>query len=416
MANKDCGCNQPPSEDADYLMVKATASQANACGNPSTAATPLSTCPNQDPTFDSLLSDFVLPAHGLAVGVSVCNNTIYAVGQYLQFVDSNVIVSIAALDAGGKIMTIRNACNNGNEIGNPSGVIINSGAKFYAVQSPPCLSSEEQNTLVADALNSSTELCVPSLGETTDTSVVQIVGRRESDSEDSSAKKCIRRVKAFLFKLGAPFLPSITQATESDNAATYSRLGIRRTGGEKGQVVQLKEIPDYAFGTTADKLRAGFKYIFAGNSAQVQKPVGPAFVYSPFDPVKLFEEKGTISSSGTYTNLASGGTYTKSFSLNIPEITTNLKNKDLQDHYYLNLHLIVAVQAGSAGAARYMSFKINDVLVTSVWGNNAGMYSGHALTIPVKILNTDTSFELKIQATGAGQAFYYKVTGLGAYI
>lgn len=395
--------SNPAGDSGDYLIVKATASEADPCGNPQESVSSTSACAKQEPEYDIALTGFVLPTVNNITSIDVCNNKIYSINQYIQFINQGVTMLIAGIGTNGRTITMRNACSNGATIENPdAGLAIQANAPFITVGSPPCLTDDQENQAFQAAIASATQLCTTSMIEAPEEDTVQIVGRREASSEVGFTK-CIRRAFGFLFRQGSMLLPNIRQIDESD-APDYNNLVIDRSSG---QTRKGRQIRDYAFGSGG--LKAGFKYIFAGNQSTT-KPVGPAFVFSPF--IKVFEERGTFDNPDTYISINSE--YSKDYSVNIPEIT-GLINKDLQDHYYLLIHIIGAGRANSGTSRKYLQFKINDDFVMGVQGPASGFGSSASITIPVKILNSATNFNLKITPSG-NSFFYYKIRAVGAYI
>ncbi len=406
---KKCGCGsgESPSADAEHLLVAVTASSANSCGDPSAAVTGTDSCAKQEPEFDILLSDFVVPVHGSTITINVCNNNVYTLNQYLEFIGYGLQLRIQEKSSDGKSMLLVNSCVNNNEIGNPdAGLAVTKNTTFHAVVSPRCANANDE---LLEVLNTVEEICTDSLEEGGANATYAVVGRVETDPDDDSAGKCIKRIAGFLFKLGSVFLPNITTVDEADHQ-NYRRVGIK----SDGQTAKIRAIRDFLFGGAG--LITGYKYIFAGSSTVTEKPVGPAYIASFFPTPKLFEEQGTVTDYTTYTAIATGVTFSKDFSLAIPEITDNLKNKDLQNHYYLMVHLIVASQGNSGGGTRSLTIKLNDETVAVLIGNNGPLANSDSLVIPIKILNSASNFNLKIVADGNLQKYYYKIRGLGAYI
>ncbi len=391
-------------------MVEATASSVNSCGNPTAASPELAGCLRQEPTYDIITSSFIVPEPGENITVQVCNNTIYALNQFVEFIAYDGLkMRIISIQSNKTTMILQNGCANGAYITNnpTSGLAVGVNSQFVTVDSHSCVTSSESNDIVQQGLTDATALCTPNLTEpANDTVVYQVTGRTESDPFDTSLQKCIKRVKNFFFSLGAPRCPAITELVESDNFY-YREVRANKTSG---QFKVRKMIGEHA-GTVAAS-----KYIMAGTQS-AEKPIGPAFVYSPFDTVVDFgTTPGSIIDETAYVAIADGATLAITPSVNVAAINSIL-NKNLQDHYYLYLHVIVMVDAGTHGSTRFLEMKLNDVTYSIIIGRaSSGFNSSQVVTVPVKILNTDTTFSFKLVAKGGGMEYFYKITGLGAYI
>jgi hypothetical protein len=391
-------------------MVEATASSVNSCGNPTAASPELAGCLRQEPTYDIITSSFIVPEPGENITVQVCNNTIYALNQFVEFLAYDGLkMRIISIQSDKTTMILQNGCANGAYITNnpTSGLAVGVNSQFVVVDSHSCVTSSESNDIVQQGLSDATALCTPNLTEPESSTVVyQVTGRTESDPFDTALQKCIKRVKGFFFSLGAPRCPNITELVESDNFA-YREVRADKTSG---QFKVRKLIGEHA-GTVAAS-----KYIMAGNQS-AEKPIGPAFVYSPFDTVVDFgTQAGSITNIADYATIAVGTPFVITPSVNVAAIN-NLLNKNLQDHYYLYLHVIVMIDAATNGATRFLEIKLNDVNYAVIIGRASNPFSSsQAITVPIKILNTDTTFSFKLVATGDSMKYFYKITGLGAYI
>lgn len=400
----DCGCDKSSAAPREYLMVEASASSANACANPSAEQTLASSCPKQEPVFDIILSGFILPEQGGNINVSVCNVLIYTEGMYIGFPSYGITMLVESIDITNRSLSLKNACRNGNSLGNPAiGTGVTKNSFFIPVPQPLCISSSEGNASITAALSTMTELCVPALTSGGSSAVYSMVGRIESDPNDTAQGKCIRQVSGFGFQDGAPVTPSIQLIPDADNFL-YRDVAERKTSG----AYRYRATPGEWTGTIANG-----KYVMAG-SKTAYKSVGPVLLYSPF--LKLFEEKNTALNQDTYTALANNAVMTKDFSVAIPEIT-GILNKDLQDYFYLHVHVIVGMFGTSAGNLRYLQVELNNQVIGYCSGTGAGINNFLNIVYPVKILNVTGNFNFKITAKGGnGIKYYYKVTGVGVSI
>lgn len=404
-----CGGNSDPSESSDYLIVKATASAANSCGDPAATPNEITNCPIQEPTYDISRSSFVLPVEDQSISMKVCNAAPYTVGQYIQFVASGIIMLVSGVDTISNLLTLTNGCDNGASIptNQNAGYIINNNSPFVIAGRPPCLTEEETDEEFQKQLEQATKLCMPNMAVESESARMQITGRTESDPDNLDFEKCIKRVPNLYYENGGHVTPSIERDVESSHNE-YRRLGIHNS---TGQQVKLRSIVDYNFGGSG--LTSGFKYLLVGNESTFEVPVGPAYITSLF--AKLIEEKGVVSDYNTYTSIGTGDTYSKDFAVGFTEVN-NLKNKNLQNHWYLNVHLIVSVQGATGGSPRQLQIKLNDQLVGVITAGTSGFVDAQVITIPVKILTADTTFNLKLVANGGGMKYYYRIAAIGAEI
>jgi hypothetical protein len=404
--NKPC-C--PPATEKSYLMVEATASSANACGDPTPTSPELANCAKQEPTYDIIFSSFIVPEPGQNITVQVCNNTIYAINQFIEFLGYDGLkMRIVSIQSDKTTMILQNGCANGAfVVNNPTGgLAVSVNAQFIVVDSPSCTSTDESNEILQQGLSEATALCTPNLEEpVNDTVVYHIVGRTESDPSDTSLQKCIKRVKNLFFSLGAPRCPTITELVESDNF-NYREV---RADKATGQFKVRKMIGEHA-GTLA-----GSKYIMAGTQS-AEKAIGPAFVYSPFATPPTFGTVGTLTNEATYQAIAGGVTDSDDLTLPAVEIAT-LLNKNLQDHYYVNVHLTVMVDATSHASTRFLEVKLNDQTVMIITGKNGSAFTnGGSIVVPIKVLTAATIMNIKLVATGNNMTYAYKAVALGAFI
>lgn len=400
-------CSQGSGESSDkYLMVRATGVDASPCGVPSSASSSVSGCPKQEPTYDSITSSFVVPEVGSSITISVCNVGVYVTGMFVHFPGYSLTMQIIAISTENKQITLRNACADGvNPVAdNPeAGQGVTYGSAFIPAPAPRCSSAESNQADLDNLLSPATELCVPQLDQTSLTAEVQLTGRTEADPANSAFKKCIRRVQGLFFKSGSIRQPNIESVAQADYDA-YKPAGIEAS---TKQMRLLPRIMDFT------GLKPNSKYILCGTTGTT-KPVGPAFVFSPI--TKAFAEVGTITDHPSYTNLASGADFSQNYSVNITEITDDLLNKNLQNFYYLELKLIVGMQAASGADHRFLTVKLNDETIGVLAGTAGGIHTYQTFRHKVKVLQADTTFNFKLTADGNGIAYYFKLDAVGVYI
>lgn len=392
-----CGCDNSSSGEDNYLLVKTNKSLANGCGDPSATVSPVSSCLIQEPTFDVINSSFVLPVHGGAIDVSVCNVSAYSEGQYLEFINEGIVMLVAGINPTNRTITLRNTCANGNEIDSnvEAGAAVSSGAPFNVVGSPPCGESQD-SAAIFGAIADAEEICIPEMLEGSSTAEFQAVGRIEQDEDNLDQGKCLKRIPGVFFNPEGPTFRG-TDQLPSDQIFAYDFLAINRANGE------VRAVPSPAVGTTGNQ--KAFLYTFSKTGTS---PVGPAYVESMLNPFHLFEEKNTATDHNTYTALADAGTFSKDFPISVAAITDVLKSSI--DHYYLELLVDVGLFATSGTNRRYLEVLINDISYGYVMGTSGGVMAMGHFRIPVRILKTDTKFTFKLKATNNGVRYYYKIT------
>lgn len=190
-------------------MVKATSKSASKCGPPGAVQTQTEDCQKSDSTYDLLLADFAFPDTD-SVPVLVCDGSIYSVGEWIQFTDSEARVQIVAINV--NELTVKGICSNGSAVfRNPTaGTIIRKNEAIVVIDSPDCLTDEEQAEKLSNDLSSIEEICAPSLTEEGSTSAEQqMTGWTRADSANPGFTKCIKRVIGNWFKNGIPYFSNL---------------------------------------------------------------------------------------------------------------------------------------------------------------------------------------------------------------
>lgn len=396
MSNENCGCNSSSSSTSkEHLLVAATASEASTC-SPKTGGTSEEACPKQEPTFDSFQSGFVIPTHGNNISVPVCNSSVYSAGQWIQTLSPVVTMQVSAIN--GKNIVLVNGCPNGAEIeDNPdAGLAIQEGTRFSVVSEPPCETSEEQAEFLNNALAEAEEICTPNLTEAGENAIVQVVGRIESDPDDTSFKKCIRRIANFLMKGGTPSFGAMTEKTIAENL-THKKVVRHPTSGD------LHTIPNYS---EDSRLLTGKQYALHVSKTK-ETPVGPVYFPNLFFK-NLLQVPATPNGNpiSGWPLLDASGEFNQSFNLGIfSEVSSLLKE---QDHYYAMCRISIALNYG--GGHNFLTSYLNDVIVNNVTSYNDSsttVIQFNTTSVPIKVLVSDNNINLKLKASIAAASRYY---------
>jgi hypothetical protein len=222
-----CNCQTPCkcSSGDEYLLVKATGSEAALCG-PIDNQTGTESCPIQEPTYDLSHSDFLLPSEitGSFINMQVCNGSIYTVGQWLFFI-TGVHLKISAIT--GNLLSLINQCSPGVVVDtNPDiGFIVYKNTPFVVSDGPACLSDDDKLDFFQEALSEATELCAPNLVVAPLTDEIHPVGLTINGG--TSHTKCIKRIPGISFKGTIPYLTTLN--TKNPTAMLdYNRLVVNK--------------------------------------------------------------------------------------------------------------------------------------------------------------------------------------------
>lgn len=413
-----CGCEgsvNPPSPCASpnskqMLLVETTQDMPDLTGNPQAVSSGTATCAKQEPSYDFITSGFIAPTTGGVVQVSVCNNAVYTLGQWLQFSSPFITLRVSAKDGNGKNMTLINSCSNGNPVSsNPAAgsVAVPQNSTFSVVGSPNCSSDSEEVELINTAFSEMEELCTPALIETDGGAVVQLTGQTRSNPDDTAFKQCIRRIKNAFFQNGMFKLPGFSTFPSGTDPTNYRDVVIHKTTGQE----IAKPHPSETVGLIVNR-----KYTTAYTTGS-EKVMGPVFFPSFFD--KNLVDDGDVTVDANYLSILNGTPYTVVYNLNIAEIT-GLINADMQDFFYLMVKSRFAVRS-TANAVRWLKVEMNGVEVGILGQGIYGWREVMNLMSYVKILRSDMNLTIKVTALrqGAGTVnmwFNKKIDLIGACI
>lgn len=389
--NTKCGCNTDAPSGKEYLMVEASASDPNQCGNPSSANAGTAGCAKQEPMFDQSLSDFLIPSAASSVIMSVCNGKVYTVGMWIQFVDPVAKLKISGID--GNTITLLNRNSNGDEvIANPAiATKIPKLAQFVVCDAPEDLSAEEELAKLETSLSGATQLCVPNLGASSSTAIVHPVGRVESDPENLSVKKCIKRIFGVLFNAGRPFLSALGTPVDINDLTDYRPLVKHKT---TNGVYQRKNYSE-ASGLADDR-----QYVLAVTNNS-EKLLGPAYLTKAVH--ELIEQKEPILTPASWPEMTDE--HVKNFDISdyagaMPPADHNL------DHYYVMVNCEIAGNKDT-GDIRVMRLELNDIIAgrCSISGD-ADAQDFNSITKIVKVMKSDNKLTLKLTAVGTIRFWY----------
>jgi hypothetical protein len=395
MSKPNCGCNNSGSSDGDYMLVKATASQASSCGVPG-EATGTESCDKQEPMYDVCLSDFLLPSVNGSTSMEVCNASIYSLSMWLQF--TNPVATLQIVNITGNILSLVNRCPNGEIVDeNPIiGTVVTRGTSFVVVGEPQCFSDEEDAERVNNALKNATELCIPNMETSSSTATVRPIGKIESDTADLGAKKCIKAIFGILFKSGTPILSALRLEAPID--LNYRRIAKHKTNNEVVHLKNYSETPgitDESYALMVNKNR---------------EAIVPSYFTHLFTQT-IDENSTAYTSPSTWPSLGSGGSHEENY--NISSMTGNVAwLQSDRNHIIVMVRIDVTTFVNSEGA-RSINVLLNNISVGKVMnvGNGTGEnINGMSISVPIKVLKSGYNLNLKLNATGNSQRYHYRVS------
>ena len=395
----DCNCNKTASPSEEYLMVKASASQAATCGVALPSTTSVESCAKQEPMYDASLSDFLVPLESSSTNMIVCNSAIYSTGIWLQFL--NPVVTLKITNITDNTLTLVNRCENGDIVSsNPAvGVAVAKGARFVVVDQPDCVSNSDFLLKVISALSTATEVCLPSLVSSTTTAIIHPVGRVESDPSNLSAGKCLKKIFGILFKAGRPFLSALG-GTIGHNNLDYRRLVRHKTTGG------VYEKDNYS---DAPQLEVNKQYLLAITNSE-EKLFGPTYI-TKFTREQL-EENTTDKDHLSWPTFS--GSYDKDYDMGDYAGLTPPAEAFL-DHYYVMCRLEIACSRTGDDVVT-MQAELNGIRVGRCVGATSADYlvGYNAVTIPVRVNNSDDKLTLRLTTTGTTR-YYFRLHVDGIY-
>jgi len=324
-----CPCTTTPPTD-EYLLVKATGKQAPTECTPESSSTQ---CLKSDKTYDQVLSDFALPAVGQSVTILVCNGSLYSVGEWIYFFNFNTWLKIVSIDS--NRLTVRNGYDDSTAVSdNPTaGMIISNGSYFIVCDKPYSLRQSDFANAVLAIIKSTQEIEIDAVTDANLNEKVVPLGEVTDDSTNPGFKKVIRKILSFFFVGNDPYWKNMHTITDSE-VASYRNLMVHKTSGLVGQrkgVIELIGSP-----VASKKYLQAFQDGVLLNLSEVNffHPCGRVVIEGD-------DADDIYSSTSKYTPWTAGSTYSKTLSLNIPEVTGA---PILEDYFYAWLQITVAIR------------------------------------------------------------------------
>jgi hypothetical protein len=384
MGKNNCGCGGQSSDlpDHDGLMIKASPASAARCGTGQTPGTS-ENCTREDNTYDLMLNAYTVPANQQNAPIVVCNGSLYAPGQWFQFLYNGAILQVQTI-AGNQI-TLKNGCPNLALIpGNVIGDIIPANTPFIVVGKPACQTSTEQANEFQARLATQTKLCVPNMTQnTSNTAEMQFVGWKRADSSDSNFQKCIERIRGIYKKGKSVFATEIEQVPSSD-IALYRNLMRHKATGEIREIINASEDPD---------LEAGEKYVKMFVSG-AEALVGPAYIFVPvYDSLY---QNSSLTDEEAWLTINEATPLEEDINLSISSIN---ELTILGDRFYANVQFNFGIRQ-PAGFGVGGILEVNGSPVTRV--GCQGSYGFNSVTIPVMVEKSDKKITIKVTVNSAG--------------
>lgn len=395
MSNNNCGCSstQSQSSNGEFLLVKATGKNSSTCGDIDDLDSANSDCVKQEPMFDFSKSDLIIPLFSSSTQMEVCNSDIYSISMWVQFL--NPVTTMMISNITGNILTLSNRCSNGQVITtNPAvGTAITRGTRFVVCDAPICETDQEQLEITKESIRSMTELCLPLLEETSSTSTVHPLGRVESDSNNSFAGKCVKRIKEFYFKNGIPFFTTLNNIPISDNPK-FKKLARNPITNE---IAQLK---DYSEHSGTDSLSHSTLSILSTG----EKVVGPVH-FSRQVSVDLFTNTSSDDFNAWPISVATE--IEKSIDLSDQSVYDSVRN--LSDHVWMTFRLDISPRCGNFNR---VSIIANGIRVAKHFSTGDDI-STCSYVFNMKIKDNNKNIELKFNGI-ENFRLYYRLTLLSS--
>lgn len=341
--------------------------------------------------YDSVLSEFAIPSEASSVTTMVCNGAIYAVGMWIQFTGPYAKLQISAIT--GNTLTLLNRNANGETVGgNPAiGTRVYKDTQFVVCAGPSDMSDDETAEQFQKFLDSATQLCMPNLGPSSSTAVMHPVGRLESDPNNLSAKKCLRRIYGILFKAGRPFLSALGVPVDINDMTNFRPLVRHKTNGGVHQRKNYSEASGLANGkqyalavtNTSEKLLQTYFTKIAVNSLEED----PNHSNDPDSWEVMTDE------------------YTKTYDISDTPNIMPPEDHNL-DHYYVMVDLEIA-GSKTSGSITVMRALLNDVPVARcVVSGDADVLNFNSGTKLIKVMKSNNELKLKIISPGSVRRWY----------
>lgn len=397
-----CKCNKNTcveckGGDSEYLLVKATSSSAGC--DPIDSDTGIDSCTKKEPTFDVAVSGFVVPLPGETVNFTVCNPGIYNVGQWLYFINQEAHLRITSI--ANKVITLSSTCSGGEEIQGYvySSSVVVAGSQFIVVGKPKCSSEESKDEDLSESLEGATQLCMPNMEETDPSSTIQVIGRVEADPQNINYRRCIRRIRDFLWKDGCPIWPSIKTIFSGESVA-YTRLGINKTTGE---------VRKYTAEVENSVAGEGYVETYYENNI---KFIGPAHIPRIVDPIQLM----AVGSYLSRVSVPEDNSYNFNFGL-ASSLINQMKRKANDLWAEIEIEIFATREVGDNSAIRNWLFKLDGIYIAGFYSNSRNSLNTTIRKI-IKINELDQAHEIEslLQSNNPGYYLHLSVRLVKLYV
>lgn len=400
MSKPNCGCDNGGSQEGDFLMVKATASEASSCGL-SGGSNSTASCDKQEPMYDICLSDFLLPSKDGQTSMEVCNASIYTISMWLQF--TYPVVTLQIVNITGNILTLVNRCPNGEIVDeNPTiGTVVSRGTSFVVAPEPQCFTDEEDAERINSALEGATQICAPNLATCSETAIIRPVGKIESDPSDLSVKKCIKAIYGFLMKAGTPVFTALRLEAPID--LNYRRLAKHKTLNEVVHLKNYSETP----GLTDDSYA-----LMINKNREVLVPN----YFSHLFTHTIAENTTAYTTPSSWPALGSGGSHEVNYNISAAVGGLGWLPSD-RNHIIVMVRfdLTTFVDGEGSRAINIILNNINAGRVMNVGNGGGENINGMSVSVPIKLSKGDYNLNMKLNATGNTQRYHFRLTIDGVF-
>ena len=389
----NCGCNSGDcNQSGEYLMVKATPSDAGLCGNP-TSLDPTKNCAKQEKMFDFAQSGFIIPLANGQTSMKVCNSGIYTTNMWLEFFNPVCKLKITAISAD-HTLTLVNRCPGGSAVkSNPdAGTAVPTGTKFVVCSQPDCTPGSVAGESVVNTLESLNYIPIGNMTESATTDLVQPIGHIRSNPTNSAVKKVIKRIYGVMFNAGRPVLTALGLVDTVNLSENYRRLVIHKTT----KIVSWAKNRSEQAG-----LISGKKYLEVISSGS-ERLIGPVLL-PLFNRTQLDQNVAPGVTPADWPSFTTS--FTKAFDLSeIPEI-----NNAPKDSEYIALARIDIGGLKTGSTNNFISVSVNGVRAGVVrTGYNDAFIQFNTIVMPIRILRSDNKLTLKLETTGTVK-YHYRI-------
>lgn len=299
-SNCRCLCCEKIYEEYATVKVQRTCSATTASD---VIGSSLASNPKDDNTFDCILQALVVPAVGDNFQILVRNNSIYTVGQWIEFINVRAKYQIVALN-NDNTLVLKNSNSDGVTPvdGNPSpgsSILINSC--FVVIGSVDNSLQSDDIIELQNLISQSTSICLDSIPSPEQNELLRIVGYGAEVEGQTPQRKCL--------SAALETSPKVTNKSfKFDPSSTNGALRLT-----KDSEVGVKVGNELVFIKPFSTFSEGDGMVLNGSN-QFEK----AKVYRKW---LLNQEDYFLGTSNSVQDIGSGGTYTKA--LTPPSVATH---------------------------------------------------------------------------------------------